>query len=354
MLDEKVVFKSLFFQNIYDPSKDERRLKKLEREAAQRKAAEEAEEEKRRRVLLLAEGAEGGEEILDDYDEEDEEEEEEDEDLMYYGPPPVPLKLYRDKITDWFHPFDLNFVYFTRLDRGPIGEPQSLDQLDIKMSSMLLRGCVDRDPLQMLYELLDSHSIVKNADPVKNFEDKYILQFYKRIKAYAGRVEGELTLRIPQDLRPLYAAPFSADQAANDPEAVRVLNDCCYEWIQSVESVLNDITKSRASDKNDQAKDKQAEAVNADAGGAAMVVDNDVLNEINMWEERLRRFEGMEEQLKMNAIERSLMILHAAGNIHAKTLTNYINQIRGLLEEAQDNVKFLSTIRKPTQVCKVF
>ena len=69
-----------------------------------------------------------------------------------------------------------------------------------------------------------------------------------------------------------------------------------------------------------------------------------------MWEERLRRFEGMEEQLKMNAIERSLMILHAAGNIHAKTLTNYINQIRGLLEEAQDNVKFLSTIRKPTQV----
>ena len=44
MLDEKVVFKSLFFQNIYDPSKDERRLKKLEREAAQRKAQEEAQD----------------------------------------------------------------------------------------------------------------------------------------------------------------------------------------------------------------------------------------------------------------------------------------------------------------------
>ena len=190
---------------------------------------------------------------------------------MYYGPPPVPLKLYRDKITDWFHPFDLNFVYFTRLDRGPIGEPQSLDQLDVKMSSvihyityhessisiyelqpifqMLLRGFVDRDPLQMLYELLDSHSIVQNADPEKHFEDKYILAFYKRIKAYAGRVEGELTLKIPQDLRPLYAAPFSAAEAAKDPEAVRVLNDCCYEWIQSVESVLNDITKSKS--KND-------------------------------------------------------------------------------------------------------
>ena len=79
MLDEKVVFKSLFFQNIYDPSKDERRLKKLEREAAQRKAAEEAQEERRRRALLLAEGsAEGdGEEILEAYDEDEMDEEEE-------------------------------------------------------------------------------------------------------------------------------------------------------------------------------------------------------------------------------------------------------------------------------------
>ncbi len=52
----------------------------------------------------------------------------------------------------------------------------------------------------------------------------------------------------------------------------------------------------------------------------------------------------------MSGVKRSLMILHAAGNVHAKTLTAYINQIHALLEEAQDNVKFLSTIRKPTQV----
>ena len=68
---------------------------------------------------------------------------------------------------------------------------------------MLLRGCVDRDPLTMLYELLDSHPIVKNANPTVNFEDKYILKFFKRIKSYAGRVQGELTLNIPRDLRPL-------------------------------------------------------------------------------------------------------------------------------------------------------
>ncbi len=344
LLDEKVVFKSLFFQNIYDPSKDERRLKKMERETALKKAAEEEREERKRREMEMA--AEGGEEILDNYD--DEEDSEEEDDLLYYGPPPIPLKLYTDKITDWFHPFDVHFVYFTRLDRGPISEPSSLQTTEQEMARMLLKGCVDRDPLQMLYELLESHSIVKNADPANNFEDKYILRFYKRIKSYAGRVEGELTLNIPRDLRPLYAAPFSAEEAAKDSEAVKALNDCCYEWIQSVESVLKDITNSSEAKKEEKGARPEISADGTEEETTA--VDNDVLKEIQMWEERLRRFRGMEEQLQMNAIERSLLILHAAGNIHAKTLTDYINQIHGLLEEAQDNVKFLSTIRKPTHV----
>lgn len=46
LLDEKVVFKSLFFQNIYDPSKDERRIKKMERESQLRKQLEEEREER--------------------------------------------------------------------------------------------------------------------------------------------------------------------------------------------------------------------------------------------------------------------------------------------------------------------
>ena len=133
LLDEKTVFKSLFFQNIYDPSKDERRIKKMEREAALKKAAEAAREERRQRTLALAEGGEGGV-MLDEMEEELDSEEE--EDLMYYGPPPIPLKLYVDKITDWFHPFDVHFVYFTRLDRGPIGEPQRLDTADNEMSTV--------------------------------------------------------------------------------------------------------------------------------------------------------------------------------------------------------------------------
>ena len=67
-------------------------------------------------------------------DEESSEEDEEDE--MYFGPPPIPLKLYVDKITDWFHPFDVCFVYFTRLDRGPIPDPTSLEMCETKMSAV--------------------------------------------------------------------------------------------------------------------------------------------------------------------------------------------------------------------------
>jgi hypothetical protein len=133
MLDEKIVFKSLFFQNIYDPNKDERRQKKQEREKAIKEATEAAIEERRRREAALEEGEEladhdiaHGAPVDGDSDEEDE---------LYYGPPPIPLKLYVDKITSWFHPFDVSFVYFTRLDRGPIAEPANEEVLEGKMSS---------------------------------------------------------------------------------------------------------------------------------------------------------------------------------------------------------------------------
>ena len=108
----------------------------MEREAAIQKAkeaAEEEREERKRRALDMAEGGLDGEDILEQLDEEDSEEE---EDLMYYGPPPVPLKLYIDKITDWFHPFDVYFIYFTRLDRGPIRLPENLDVCNENMSKV--------------------------------------------------------------------------------------------------------------------------------------------------------------------------------------------------------------------------
>ena len=116
------------------------------------------------------------------------------------------------------------------------------------------------------------------------------------------------------------------------------MNDCCYEWINSVETVLKDVTTPKTATKAEAAKTsevKPEEKPEPESETETAHVDNDVHNEIQMWEERLRRLQGLEEQLKMNAIQRSLLILNAAGNIHAKTLTEYINQIHGLLEEAQ-------------------
>ena len=52
----------------------------------------------------------------------------------------------------------------------------------------------------------------------------------------------------------------------------------------------------------------------------------------------------------MYPLRRALAILNAAGNVHAKTMGEIVRQVHVLLEEAQDNVKFLGTIRKPTQV----
>ena len=55
----------------------------------------------------------------------------------------------------------------------------------------------------------------------------------------------------------------------------------------------------------------------------------------------------------MYPLRRALAILNAAGNVHAKTMGEIVRQVHVLLEEAQDNVKFLGTIRKPTQVSSI-
>ena len=52
----------------------------------------------------------------------------------------------------------------------------------------------------------------------------------------------------------------------------------------------------------------------------------------------------------VNVWQRALAILHSVGNIHAKTLNSYIEEIKINLEEAKDNVKFLGTIRNSTNM----
>ena len=73
-----------------------------------------------------------------------------------------------------------------------------------------------------------------------------INRYPDEIQSYAGKVVGELEIRLPENLRVLYMVPFSTAEAALDVEAVKVLNDSCYDWIQSVEKVLLDIQSSSA------------------------------------------------------------------------------------------------------------
>ena len=155
------------------------------------------------------------------------------------------------------------------------------------------------------------------------------------------KVEGELKIQLPTDLRALYQVPFSAEKAAQDPEAVRILNDCCYQWIQSVEKVINQLQNVHSDEKDKKGAKKKKEdlAPKAEAETAAVSqqeekgeggkeeeekqdeVENKVLEEIVAWETKLARCERLEEQLKMGAVNRAMAILNSTGNVHAKTMT---------------------------------
>ena len=105
---------------------------------------------------LLLETGEDGELDDDDLSDEDDDKSsgsESDEDI-YTGPPPPILKMYVDKITENIHPFDIKFVYFTRLDRGPVPEPPKNKDVDGFLNNYMLKGLMDQDPIQMLHSFL--------------------------------------------------------------------------------------------------------------------------------------------------------------------------------------------------------
>ena len=127
-LDEKKVFKSLFFQNIYDPTKDERRIKQMEREADLKRRADERERRAEMRRRRLAELAEGGEEIVDQFvDEEESEEDEEDE--LYFGPPPVSIAIFVRLIM--LHAYKYTYFNLKEISSGLISfSPQFSDPFE--------------------------------------------------------------------------------------------------------------------------------------------------------------------------------------------------------------------------------
>ena len=390
-LDEIILFKSIFFYNIYKEEEDVYKKRFLQRKARRQRRRNRRQKAESRAPSRSSKGSRqssrkssrAGEsqpskkdapESSDEDDDsdsdgsidrglmrglsDDDDDQSTDEDDIYTGPPPPILKMFVDKITDYIHPFDVNHVYFTRLERGPIPEPSDKNDVDGFLGRYMLRGVMDRDPIQMLYDYLNENPIVqKSVQAVgtseENFEDKYIKNFYKTIESHAGKVEGELELRLPTELRALYHVPFSAKDAAEDADAVKALNDCCHEWIQSVEKVLNELQNVHDEDK---AKKKDAKSLLPDEKEPKPVevatdeIDNAVMKEIQTWETKLIRCKKLQEQLKMYPLRRALAILDEAGNVHAKTMNGFIHQVHILLEEAQDNVKFLGTIRKPTEV----
>jgi hypothetical protein len=69
---------------------------------------------------------------------------------------------------------------------------------------------------------------------------------------------------------------------------VAILAGCCHDWIQSVEKVLTDIQNSKT----------ECSDTGSESG-----VGNTVLAEINGWERKMKRFETMEAQLNMPAVQ---------------------------------------------------
>ena len=103
-------------------------------------------------------------------------------------------------------------------------------------------------------------------------------------------------------------------------------------------------SKSSESKKNEEAAKKQLQEEE----------EAKISDEISNWQSRHDRLKALEDQLDTYWIQKSLQVLRTANVPEVDEFKRQYGRVHILLEEAQDNVKFLSTIGKPTDLLSTF
>jgi dynein heavy chain len=130
------------------------------------------------------------------------------------------------------------------------------------------------------------------------------------------QVAGEARLSIPTDL-----VVDNVKEAARNPQLVETLSSIANEWIEVIVGTLND----------ELAKQPKGQGP---------------LAEIDFWRERNASLSILYEQTNQPAFKTYLAVLTAAQTSNAPTLEYQVSEIAKLYVEANDNIKFLTTLER--------
>jgi dynein heavy chain len=139
---------------------------------------------------------------------------------------------------------------------------------------------------------------------------------------------GGVELRLP-DLKvvDLDIKPASVQKAAGDHAIVSEFETICDSWLKEIDKLMKDIDMQKR-DPND-------------VGPAS---------ELEYWRGRMARFNNVAEQLKKKECKFVIATLAAAKSSHSTLWKHADSGMTDALNEAKDNVKYLSTLEKYTDV----
>jgi dynein heavy chain len=238
------------------------------------------------------------------------------------GKPEVFLSNGNDKLTG-------KCIYFLRVNPKGV-DPQKLD-LDMSCGEII------GTPLQAFQQALSLFYVPALRGPsqewgeadenaTKEFLD-IIERFQDTLTDAVNSLAGGVELRLPDEkLVDLELKPASVSKAAGDTNTVNQFETVMDSWISEVNKLLGDVDMPRR-DAND-------------VGPAS---------ELDYWRNRMARFNNVAEQLKKKECKFLISVLTSAKSNKASAWKQADSAMTDGLNEAKDNVKYLSTLEKYTE-----
>lgn len=208
-------------------------------------------------------------------------------------------------------------VFFIKTDNATI---------DLEtVSSQVQFGLIRDNVLESLLRLMQgvyAPSFLRNTTWPESFRKDFASQLHKFMASLTETthsLRGSTVLYVPQeDLD-------DADRASKDKDLVQRLESALIHWTRQIKEIVNE-------------KDNMD---NADSAGP--------LSDIAFWRARAADLNGIKNQLERADVKQIVEVLFKAKSSYLDPFNKLSSLIQRRSNEAQDNLKFLSTIEKPCQ-----
>ncbi len=221
-------------------------------------------------------------------------------------------------------------IFFTKRIAGPVDKDTRTPETDIgfgEVSSNVLE-CFHQSLHGVFQPQLDNvwHSWGKCTDTHTKEYLAHLSRFDEMLADAVSSLQGGIELRKPDKKFMIENKQQAYQRAANDLDVLAVYESVMEEWCVQCEKLL--------------AESEQQEEMDDNSGPST---------EFEFWRNRMAKFNSVAEQLKQRECKVVIGVVSQSKSKVLKRWKNMDNLITESLNEAKDNVKYLSALEKYTE-----